>query len=430
MKLSRLQEIPFGLYAIEYGAAFLIVLSYLSTRTVSILAAILAFLFIIFYKNTNRSIALLFFLLPFSSVFSVADNTTSLYMLLRVACVLKLIQRKKLSLVYVVLLLAFLIYAMGSMFIAGTDAWVRIFNLALWFLMGLAVIELSSISGILDISRSFAQGTLLSCVIGMNLAAIPNLQRSLISISYFNADTQETILRFSGLWNDPNGLTVLVIASMFMCLLALNLGKMRTLEFYLYELFLSIFGLMTLSKSCMILLCVFWGYVFVSKSNMKLLHKVLACVGGAAVLLGIWVGMSDKIDLALARFQSAQTAVDLTTNRTDIWKMYLDHMNLGTWLVGKGINAVLPGSRAAHNTLIQLVYNVGLIGATLWLLLFGALYRKAAHKHYTRVFVPLLAVGSTMFFLDGMFLELFYLIIPLLMKFSLRIVVLAKEENV
>ena len=63
MKLGRLQEIPFGLYAVEYGAAFLIVLSYLSTRTVSILAAVLAFLFIIFCKNTNGSIALLFFLL-------------------------------------------------------------------------------------------------------------------------------------------------------------------------------------------------------------------------------------------------------------------------------------------------------------------------------------------------------------------------------
>ena len=271
-------------------------------------------------------------------------------------------------------------------------------------------------------SRSLAQGTIYSCAIGMNLNMIPNLKNTLILSSYLNSNTGTIVSRFSGLWNDPNGLTVFIIVSMFACLMAFNSKKINGVEFYIYEILLTIFGLLTVSKSCMLLLVVFWGYLFFSKSQLDFIQKVSVLIVGVIALYYINNLMSDTISELISRFTSASISGDLTTGRSDLWKMYFDEMDIGTWVFGKGINADLPNGKAAHNTLIQIIYNIGMIGLLMWVGIFAEQNRLSnlVQINKKRIWLPIFALLSTMFFLDGLFLELFYILIPVLLCTSFR----------
>lgn len=407
---------------IEYLIATLVILSYFTNRYISLAAAVIGFLYIIFEKDEHYSISVLLFSLPFSSVFTISDGTTSLYMFLRVACIFKLLFKNTFPRRYFILLLTFSLYSFLSMALGNTSGMSRIINLILWFILGLAIVTFYDETRMQVWSRSLAQGTIYSCVIGMNLNMIPNLKNTLILSSYLNSNTGTIVSRFSGLWNDPNGLTVFIIVSMFACLMAFNSKKINGVEFYIYEILLTIFGLLTVSKSCMLLLVVFWGYLFFSKSQLDFIQKVSVVIVGVIALYYINNMMSDTISELISRFTSASISGDLTTGRSDLWKMYFDEMDIGTWAFGKGINAGLPNGKAAHNTLIQIIYNIGMIGLLMWVGIFAEQNRLSnlVQINKKRIWLPIFALLSTMFFLDGLFLELFYILIPVLLCTSFR----------
>ena len=118
---------------IEYLIATLVILSYLTNRYISLAAAVIGFLYIIFEKDEHYSISVLLFLLPFSSVFTISDGTTSLYMFLRVACIFKLLFKNTFPRRYFILLLTFSLYSFLSMALGNTSGMSRIINLILWF---------------------------------------------------------------------------------------------------------------------------------------------------------------------------------------------------------------------------------------------------------------------------------------------------------
>ena len=71
----------------------------------------------------------------------------------------------------------------------------------------------------------------------------------------------------------------------------------------------------------------------------------------------------DKIDVILTRFSWADNASELTTGRTDLWKIYLTAIfdSPRLLLLGQGFTNVLIAPKASHNTLIQLVYQFGIL---------------------------------------------------------------------
>lgn len=407
---------------IEYLIATLVILSYLSNRYISLAAAVIGFIYIIFEKDEHCSISVLLFLLPFSSVFTISDGTTSLYMFLRIACIIKLIFKNNFPRRYFVLLLTFSLYSFLSMAFGNTSGMSRIINLILWFVLGLAIVTFYDETRVQVWARSLAQGTIYSCIIGMNLDMIPNLKQTLIISSLLNSDTGIVVSRLSGLWNDPNGLTVFIIVSMFVCLMSFNTKKINGAEFYIYEILFTIFGLLTVSKSCMLLLVVFWGYLFFSKSQHGIIQKASVLIVGVIALYYIYNLMSDTIGELIFRFTSASISGDFTTGRSDLWKMYFDEMDIGTWVFGKGINADLPYGKAAHNTLIQIIYNIGIIGLSMWVGIFAEQNRLSnlVQTNKKRIWIPIFALLATMIFLDGLFLELFYILIPVLLCTSFR----------
>ena len=64
------------------------------------------------------------------------------------------------------------------------------------------------------------------------------------------------------------------------------------------------------------------------------------------------------------RFAQASNMSELTTGRTDLWKNYIHEFlyNPITLLFGEGYTSINLNNKGSHNTLIQLVYQFGLIG--------------------------------------------------------------------
>jgi len=73
---------------------------------------------------------------------------------------------------------------------------------------------------------------------------------------------------------------------------------------------------------------------------------------------------SAMFDTVLSRFVGATNMSALTTGRTDLWVNYLRELgdNPMMLLFGNGYTDVTVGGRAAHNTLIQLLYQFGVVG--------------------------------------------------------------------
>lgn len=415
-------------YFVEYLMVALIILSYLVSNYLGVLAAIIGFFYIITEKDNTNSICLFIFILPFSMVFNLLKGTTSLYMLLRIACVIKLLRDvKKINTTFILALALFVLYSTITVLIGISTGTVtnivsisRILNFILWFLVAYYILINSNTDSACKSSRAISQGVLLSCLIAVNLKYIPNLNNAVSSIIYLNLDTGSKVTRFTALFNDPNLFTVILITSLFLIGLLFSNKKIRSLEFYVYSIALTVFGMMTLSKSCIILLVIFWIYQLLSKSGIRASHKIIIVFVGVFAFAILFTQMNDVIFEILYRFQDVDSASSLTSGRTDLWVIYLENMDIISWFIGKGVGADLPNGRAAHNTLIQIIYNVGIVGLIFWMMLFVMLYKEVKTKKSRRVFVPLVVAIVPMFFLDGLFIEMFYIVIPLIISFSFK----------
>lgn len=64
------------------------------------------------------------------------------------------------------------------------------------------------------------------------------------------------------------------------------------------------------------------------------------------------------------RFSYASSVSELTTGRTDLWQTYINEFihNPVLVLLGEGFSSVIIGKRASHNTIIQGVFQFGIIG--------------------------------------------------------------------
>jgi len=124
---------------------------------------------------------------------------------------------------------------------------------------------------------------------------------------------------------------------------------------------------------------------------------------------------SDWIDNMSSRFGTNSYDMNtLTTGRWKIWGVYLSYLyTTGSWVWGNGLNYLLPLGRAAHNTVIQCVYCLGIVGTFILYRFIKLIYKKIPSKYELTGtnkdgVMFLIFIFLTMFFLDGLFIEIYY----------------------
>ena len=188
--------------------------------------------------------------------------------------------------------------------------------------------------------------------------------------------------------------TILFAATTVLCVISIVLSRSRTT---------------TLSLVFPVLLC----FVYLIRSFWHFNKKVFPLI----LLLFIFViilynNFQDSLESLFARFSNKDMATG--NHRFELWELYFSQIFESpiTFLFGSG--STLEGEYAEHNTIIQSIYQLGIVGAiTLLIVLFYA-FQKIIGKGKMRFvsFFPLLSVTLLYCGISGLYADqLSYLII-------------------
>lgn len=264
----------------------------------------------------------------------------------------------------------------------------------------------------------FALGIVFSAISSQYLSVFPTIRR------YIEIDDIVGIVRYSGYYGDPNFYSAHVTAALGgVLVLFLNGGsKIRTVFSAILTVLLVYCGFLSVSKSFVLVsLCIvlFWGIDFMARKG-KLSSKLItafACVVGVIFLLSSTVFVNN-VDMIIERFSVNNTLSDLTTGRTDIWNNYFNEFDEDPLLLffGKGFTKILVNDKSTHNTILQSVYQFGIVGTVFligWMVFYIRLLMEKAkikRKTFIQVCILLLGAFGPWMALDLLFFEEFFLI--------------------
>ena len=215
----------------------------------------------------------------------------------------------------------------------------------------------------------FAGGIFSAAVLARLVAHYPNISRYIIVESYL------TVTRLSGFYGDPNFYSAHVTACLagVLVLLSRETEKRRQILLAVVSVALLYCGLLSASKTFVLTvacLFLFWLPILLERSNYgsartRLLFGVLCAV--AFVLVS--PAFRQVLQIIGARFTEGEGLAGLTTNRTALWLQYLTAFvhDIPLTLFGAGYTSVNLFRKASHNTLIQAVYQFGILGIPLLL---------------------------------------------------------------
>jgi O-antigen ligase len=180
-------------------------------------------------------------------------------------------------------------------------------------------------------------------------------------------------------------------------------------------------GLLSVSKSFLLItlcLLLFWGAkLLFAKGKVSLKFSVIfvAVIGGVFILST--TVFADSVNLILSRFSNDNSISDFTTKRTDIWLNYFRHFsdNPSVFFFGNGYTSVLVNEKAAHNTLIQLIFQFGIVGLSFYVVWLAFLVKKFFNRIFFKIndfmSVLILLIGciGPWLALDMLFLDEFFL---------------------
>lgn len=215
----------------------------------------------------------------------------------------------------------------------------------------------------------FAGGIFSAAILARLVAHYPNISRYIIVESYL------TVTRLSGFYGDPNFYSAHVAACLagVLVLLSRETEKRRQILLAAVSVALLYCGLLSASKTFVLTvacLFLFWLPILLERGNYgsartRLLFGVLCAV--AFVLVS--PAFRQVIRIIGARFTEGEGLAGLTTNRTTLWLQYLTAFvhDIPLTLFGAGYTSVNLFRKASHNTLIQAVYQFGILGIPLLL---------------------------------------------------------------
>ena len=117
------------------------------------------------------------------------------------------------------------------------------------------------------------------------------------------------------------------------------------------------------------------------------------------------------------RFSYASNISELTTGRTDLWLKYLREFTHNGWLtlLGEGYTSITLENEASHNTVIQGIFQFGLLGFPALCAWIAFILKRAGSgrlRHCRAKYVLLMGVGVVLPWmgLDILFFDEFFLL--------------------
>ncbi len=407
--------------------ALLLCLSQVVGNTALIMVCLGAFMLLVGYAALKGFAApVLMFFLPWSTILKLGQGSMSFFTfaLLMVCGICWLKERFFIHRYYILFSAgAFLLTLFSKLLEQYSFDNSYLMFIALLFLFPLLMKEIDRMYDFRYLTVLFSLGIIIAALTAQYLVIYPNIAK------YIDVYTFQSITRLSGYYGDPNFYSAHItaaLAGVIMLIMRKSDVKERV-WLSLLAVVLVYCGLLSASKAfvlllvCMVFLLIMQVLFMRGKVSMKL--SVILGVAFMIVFVLTSEMFSDMINVIQIRFGDFTNLSDLTTGRSDIWESYgrLFAEDTKTLLIGQGFTNVKHTGWGSHNTLIQLIYQFGLLGSALLVGWFAS-YRKAVFlerrfEKNTWICAALLLVGVIgpwmsidILFFDEFFLMQFYLL--------------------
>lgn len=261
--------------------------------------------------------------------------------------------------------------------------------------------------------------------VGISIAALSSLYlREFSSIARYIEDYELFgVVRHSGYYGDPNFYSAHISAAVSGVLILLlgNVEKKKMIVLMLMLMMLIYCGFLAVSKSfflilaCLVLLFVLDLMFKKGRLSAKLLLILTFSVGAIFLLSSsAFLNLSAMI---LSRFVGGSNLSDFTTGRTEIWIVFINAFKEDTLLLlfGRGYTDVRIAVKGSHNTVIQVVYQFGLVGCiclVAWLIFCVRTFAKHVKINgdgFVQFCVIMIGVIGPWMALDLLFFDEFFL---------------------
>lgn len=408
--------------------------------TILLLPCLLCFLALVGWAALqNAALPVIFFFLPFAPLLKFRPGTISFFTiaLLLIYAIYTVTGSRQVRILHLIpaLLLVALTLIVKTAYRYEMDNTYVLFVITL-MLAPFLVRELDEGYDFYWLTVCFALGICLAAITARYLAVLPTISR------YIDINTSLGMIRRSGYNGDPNFYSAHITAALS-GLLVLLLGNEKRNKSVLSILLVCVLlycGLMSVSKSfvlisaCLLLLWLVALMLQRGRVSVKLTLIVTLMVAGVFLLSS--TVFTDMLDTVFSRFGQNANLSDLTTGRTEVWGRYIEAVfgDMRMLLFGQGYTDVFLGDKATHNTLLQSVYQFGLIGLALmvlWIvyyvrtLLDGA---RVGRNQMVRLAILLIGMFGPWMALDYLFFDEFFLL-PIFACMAVRFLHRQREEE-
>jgi hypothetical protein len=315
----------------------------------------------------GMALPVLLYFLPFSSLLKIRPGTISLYTvaLLAVFAVYIVLGSRKIRVHHLIPGLLLIAFVLVVKTVTGDPVGATFLVFAVSILAAPFLVR--DFEGKYDfywLTLFFALGIIVAAITSRYLAIFPTIARFIRKLSISG------ITRHSGYFNDPNFYAAHITAAMsgILILFLSQQKKIRMAVSVVGLMLLAFCGFLSVSKSFLLIVAcvvIMWFLTFLfqrGKLSVKITW-IMTMLVGVAFLLSATV-FTDLIDMMLVRFGGIESLSDLTTHRSELWMNYLREFDANPIVLffGKGCSTDLLNGRGTHNTLLQIIYQLGIVG--------------------------------------------------------------------
>lgn len=270
---------------------------------------------------------------------------------------------------------------------------------------------------IYDVVVYLAAGAVIAGLCAQRFAGYGNIAR------YIRVDAYLTIVRRCGFNPDPNFYMAQITAAIGGCLVLIlrRDNRKRALFLSILLMLLLYCGFMSGSKTFAVVVAaeiLLWVIeLFRLRNQPGFKFTLILCGIIAVIYIATSTVFGGLIDTLITRFSFTTDISSLTTHRTDLWVNYYDAIldDLKVLLIGEGYTDVTVLGRASHNTVIQTIYQFGILGSAV---LLGWIYcfyhydslEKSGKKNLVRIGIMLAGVYLPWLAIDMLFFDEFFLL--------------------
>lgn len=331
-----------------------------------------------FLCKTSVTYYHLLFCLPFAMIYKLSPTSTSLFTYsMLIAGVLLIFKLKRLDEKQIFLIIIFGLYVFIGM---GTN-YTTVIKMVMGLLLFYIFVKQIKPSDYKNQIMAFTLGMLGSSAIGLLKGNWERLDMYYSDMNPIYIGTVRSI-RFSGLYLDPNYYSISAIFALTLCLMLLFRKEGNRLLLIVSIAALSVFGFISYSKMfllafAIVVLMFFFNRIKSSKGKTGIVAAFI--IGGG--LLYNWMSTHQYIAVMMRRL----IGKDISTGRFSIWKTYLKYIgnSPGTLFFGDGLGAPYYNGGGPHNTFIESVYFLGLLGSIILIIVLVSIF-LCNKKHFPR----------------------------------------------